>query len=170
MDTHHLSLSNPVYTEIEEKVRKTYPNSCILWVEELKNPELYQRYEKYKNELDDPNEKMLFHGTTERAARSILARGFAPSLNKRSAYGMGVYFAKAASYSKGYSRAGRDQIAFLLFCNVALGRSAPGRTNQEIPKGYNSFADNPKDPSICVVNKTEAAYPRYLIAFHPNAK
>ena len=35
-----LSLSSKKYDEIAGSIRKSFPNSCILWIDQVSNPEL----------------------------------------------------------------------------------------------------------------------------------
>ena len=39
-----VSLSSKLYDEIALKIRNSYPNACILYIDEVINPELYDAY------------------------------------------------------------------------------------------------------------------------------
>jgi len=166
----YVEMSEPVYTEIETAVAVTYKNACIVWVERVENKDLETAYNEYKATFENPNEKRLFHGTDEGAARSIAYFGFSAKANKRSAYGNGTYFSTRAEYSRMYSKTAHDQIAFMLVCDVVCGKVAQGRANTDISAGFDSCTDRLNHPDMYIVNKREAAMPRYLVAFYPNAK
>lgn len=173
MNDKYLSLSDKVYDEITLQIRKTYPNVCVVWIEKIFNAKLEEKYEKYKSSINPPNEKRLYHGTSERIARIICEDGFDPSYNTASSYGKGVYFSTRAFYSSSYSLKNRQtnqDIVYLLVCDVVLGKTCKGLQNTHIDKGYDSATDNLKKPDMYIVNKREACIPRYLVAFYPDAK
>lgn len=63
-----ISLSNPIYDKIDLMIKHTYPNSCILYIDEVYNNELLDKYNNKKNELMNKRngnikELQLFHGT-----------------------------------------------------------------------------------------------------------
>ncbi len=169
MTTICLDLSDPEYDKISEFFKQTYPNSCIVWVEKIDNPDLLSNYEEYKKTIPEPNEKLLFHGTTEENARKILVSGFDPSLNKAFAYGKGVYFSKRSIYSRDFSMPSNDELAFMLLCSVVTGKVTKGYRGEKIPKNYNSFTNSIKNPHMYIVDRSEATMPRYLVAFYPAA-
>lgn len=173
-----IELSDPMYDTIDGMIRKSYTDACICWIEHVENPVLRERYEIYKASLKEPNEKLLFHGTSRDIARTITIEGFRPEKNVISAYGNGVYFSTLASYSQHYSVMkdyGRkkkniahpelDDVRYLLICSVALGKVRAGGTERNIPEGYNSFSG----PDMFIVDKKEACIPIYLAAFYPGA-
>jgi hypothetical protein len=171
MSTSYLSLSDPNYSVIEADVLKTYKNACIVWVEEVKNPDLEHNYVLYKAQFDEPNEKKLFHGTSEQISRIIIREGFDSTKNKCSAHGLGTYFSTRAAYSRMYAKTrSKDQLAFMFICDVVTGRTCQGRGGQPIPSGFDSCTDNVKKPDMYVVGHNAAAVPRYLVAFYPSAK
>jgi hypothetical protein len=159
-----------MYDTIEAMVRKTFKNSCIVWIEEIKNERLEKAYNAYKRTINPPNVKRLFHGTKEVFARNIIEGGFRPDLNKTSAYGRGVYFSRRAAYSKAYCPKSSDDHAFMLICDVVTGVVGQGKSRQVIPPEFNSFTNNMKKPDMYIVDKKEAALPLYLVAFYPSAK
>jgi len=168
MSVEYLKLSDPMYEEIENAVRKTYEHSCIVWIEKIKNEELEKKFKEYVLTLNPPVVKRLFHGTSGEIARIIIEEGFDPSKNKTSAHGLGVYFSTRALYSKNYCHKtkGCDYV-FMLVCDVATGKTCKGLNGQPIPKEYDSATDNINRPDMYIVNKREAALPLYLVAFYP---
>lgn len=166
MTTSYLNMSDKMYDYISEQVRKTYKNSCIVWIEQIEN----KTQKDMLASLSIPNIKTLFHGTTEDAARQIIFNHFDPVYKKVCAYGNGLYFSTRAEYSKSYSKMNRDQLAFMFVCDIAVGKVAQGQSGKNIPKGYDSFTDNIRNPDMYIVDKSEAIYPRYLVGFYPLAK
>src|SRR3972149_8041610 len=170
MTTTYLDMNNKMYDYISQKVRDTYKNSCIVWIETIENKIQKDMFDKYIISLSEPNIKTLFHGTSEDSARSIIFNHFDPSYKKVCAYGDGIYFSTRAQYSKDYSKKSNDGIAFMFVCDVACGRVIQGRQKTTIPKEYNRFTDNIRKPDMYIVDKAEAIWPRYLVAFYPSAK
>jgi hypothetical protein len=169
-------MSDKRYDKIEEGIRKSYPNSCILWIEEISNPELEERYQSQKVEIEAKRGKPckeleLYHGTREEYANNIIRDGFDPLANTRSAYGKGSYFAKNAAYSRDYAPPASDDVSFMLICSVLIGETSVYGANQSInTKLHDNSVDNPKSPSIYVTPYTGGAIPRFIVAFHRNAK
>jgi hypothetical protein len=167
--TVYVEMSDPVYDQISKRVRQSFPNSCICWIEEVQNPELQKSYDELKLKIG--NEKLLFHGTSEEAINLIAAGGFNPEFNKASAYGKGTYFAEKASYSFSYMKQGRDGVAYMFLCTVQTGRMCRGSNQLVInTENYDSAVDNLDNPTIFVSPHAAAAYPKYIISFHKNAK
>jgi poly [ADP-ribose] polymerase 10/14/15 len=167
--TVYVEMSDPVYDQISKRVRQSFPNSCICWIEEVQNPDLQKSYDELKLKIG--NEKLLFHGTSEESINSIAAGGFNPDYNKTSAYGKGTYFAEKASYSFSYMKQGRDGVAYMFLCSVLVGRMCRGSNQLVInTENYDSAVDNIDNPSIFVSPHAAAAYPKYIISFHKNAK
>ena len=169
-------MSDKRYDRIEEGIRKSYPNSCILWIEEISNTELEELYQKQKVEIEAKRGKPckeleLYHGTKEEAANNIIREGFDPERNYRAAYGKGTYFAKNASYSRDYAPPASDQISFMLICSVLVGEIGQYGSLKPIDtKVYDNSVDNSKSPSIYVTPYQYGAIPRFIVAFHRNAK
>lgn len=170
MNKEFLLLSDPEYTKIEEMVRKTYKNACIVWIEKIHNDSFRGIYENYKLSINPPNEMTLFHGTNEDAARSIIRYGFDPSYSKICAYGKGIYFSKRASYSKDYSKRLRgNDLAFMFVCDVVTGKCCQGYPNKPIQHGFDSATNDIANPDMYIVNRREAAFPHFLVCFYPDA-
>jgi len=163
-----LSLSDPKYEEIARRVRESYPQSCILWVDKINNPELEQKQEELihsiRSKHDIPIMRLeLFHGTKESSAIAICRGGFKSEYNVRSAYGIGTYFAKNANYSIQYSKqktGNHDDIVYMLLCSVVFGKDKNVYTNISV--------DKIGDPNIYVSPHDSGGIPKYLIAFHKN--
>lgn len=169
-------MSDKRYDKIEEGIRKSYPNSCILWIEEISNSELEELYQKQKADIEakrgKPCKEMeLYHGTREEAANAIICDGFDPERNNRAAFGKGTYFAKNASYSRDYAPPASDQISFMLICSVLIGEIGQYGSMKPIDlTKHDNSVDNLKSPSIYVTPYSAGAIPRFLVAFHRNAK
>jgi len=168
--TEYLEMSDPMYDKIENAIRETYTNSCIIWIEKIHNPQLKLEFNTYYKTLSEPNIKMLFHGTNSKIARIIISEGFDSSKNKVSAHGLGTYFSTRAVYSKQYCTKLKDEdYSLMLICAVATGKFCQGIANKPIPDGYDSAVDIVRKPDMYIVNKRCAALPTYLVAFYMNA-
>lgn len=170
----NIPLSDKRYDEVVAMIRRSYPNACVLWVDQVENTILEDRYESFKIVLKEQygnvEERLLFHGTKEYNIKSIADNGFDRTKNVTSAYGKGTYFAKEANYSKNYSTLSYDDISFMFVCKVALSIPCQGRGYSEIDKSkYNYAVDNLLNPTIFVVPDDEAALPVYIVAFYKNA-
>ncbi len=167
--TEYVKMSDPNYTMISDAVRASYPNSCICWVEYVRNDALDARFDDYYKSVGGEVQR-LFHGTNEEVVGCICVEGFKPQYNKMSAFGKGVYFSTRAQYSKDYAPARNDGLAFMIVADVAIGKVARGSINAVIPAGYDSFTDNPKRPDMYIVDKAEACVPKFIVSFAPNVK
>lgn len=166
-------MSDPQYDYISKRVRESFPQSCICWIEENINDRLLRAFEERRCEIAKKgamNVVQFFHGTTEGAVNSIAASGFDPAYNKASAYGKGTYFAKNALYSLSYMKPNSAGLSFMFLCDVIIGTACLGSGGLEIDTTkYQSAVDRLEDPTIVVTPYADAAYPRYIIAFHKNA-
>lgn len=174
MSVRYVEMCEPIYEQVSKRIRESFPDSCICWIEENENIHLSAAYEHRKREIAKDasiNELQLFHGTREENITKIAMEGFDPSYNKTSAYGKGTYFAKNASYSQSYMIPNKDGISFMFLCDVLMGKPCMGRPNIDIDTSlYHSAIDNFNHPTIIVTPFADAAYPRYIIAFHKGAK
>ena len=173
MSVRYVEMKEAIYDIISKRIRESFPNSCIVWIEENKNPELLAAYDNRKKEIakvSSVNEMQWFHGTREENITKIAMEGFDPDFNKTSAYGKGTYFARDASYSNSYMIPNTQGISFMFLCDVLMGKPCMGDSNLKIDTTlYHSTIDNFQRPSILVTPFKDAAYPRYIIAFHKNA-
>ena len=143
-----LYMSDKRYDEISARVRKSYPNACILFIDELHNPFLEDEQDKFNGK----EKKQLFHGTPEGNINSICRNGFRCELNVRSAYGKGTYFSEFASYSINYATS-KDDIVYMFLCDVIV----DSQHTRTVGNG------------IYVVNHDYGGIPKFLIAFYPKA-
>lgn len=170
-----ISTSSKLYDEIALKIRKSYPNACILYIDEVVNPELYNDYMNKKEELitlRDENiiEKLLFHGTSHKNINNIATNGFLANKNKISVCGRGSYFSTIASYSMKYSVSKDDDISYMFLCDVIIGKCGiygnMSIINTDI---HDNSINSVQNPTIYVTPYDTGAYPKYLIAYHKNA-
>ncbi|MHB1909885.1 MAG: poly(ADP-ribose) polymerase family protein [Nitrososphaerales archaeon] len=170
-----LKLSDPRFEEIFARVKKSYPNACILFIKEIVNPELERRFLERKEMIlaqrGQVQERLLFHGTKEQNINLIAAGGFQAGKNKVSAYGMGTYFAKHANYSINYAQPGKDEVSYMFLCRVAIGACAIGYPNQELDTNIiDNTVDSSRNPTIFVTPYDSGALPKFIIGFYRNAK
>jgi hypothetical protein len=155
MTTLPILMSDHRYSKIEELVLKSYPNACLLYIDEVVNLHLYEKFLARKERIK-ATEVQMFHGTHEKNIDPIIKNGFDPSLNVRKAFGPGVYFADHASYSSAYMTSSKPgEPTFMFLADVLVGKIG---------------VDNHKGPNMLTTVHEDGAFPRYIIAFHKNAK
>jgi hypothetical protein len=155
MTTKPVWMSDKRYTDIEKQIQKSYPNACILYIDEVDNPFLLEKYQELKKQIG-ATEVQMFHGTKEQTVKTIIREGFDPSFNVRAVYGPGVYFADNASYSSAYMVATKkNEPTYMFYADVLVG----------VPT-----IDNHHGPGILTTVHRFGSYPRYLVAFHKEAK
>jgi hypothetical protein len=174
-NTNPIWMSDKRYDMINERIRASYPNACILYIDEVINEEIQRGYNRQKEEIlkrnGSVNELQLFHGTKEEIIPLIAYNGFDPTKNVRGAYGYGVYFAKNASYSSGYMTAkASNQPTYMFLADVLIGKCITGGNQNNAGKMYDNNVDNVGAPSIYTTVYHDGAYPRYIIAFHKEAR
>lgn len=81
-----IAVGTKEFEEVAQKITKSYPNACVMFIEKILENPYETAYEKLKASMPDPNEQTLFHNTTEKGAYSIASHGYDPLLNKRAAY------------------------------------------------------------------------------------
>lgn len=172
MSVSKIYCSSPLFDEIYQKIKVSYPNCCLLYVEHIHNKKLEEGYEKQKENIQNKrgfvNEVEMFHGTTEFAKNSIIQDGFDPALNKKSAYGKGTYFHKQANYSKDYSEPDINELSYIFICNVLCGIKQAGKSKQVLDTElYDNFTNS--DESIIVTPYRYGAIPKYCAVFYKNA-
>lgn len=163
-----VSLSDPIYDEIYNKILESYPNACILYIDEVYNETMLKGFNDRKNHLVGlPRVLRLFHGTKHDNIQSIADNGFMKEYNKVSAYGIGTYFSTRAEYSKNYANVDKDGISYMFYCDVLIGNCIPCGTNMEIDTSkYDTSVNSLQDTSIYVTPYNDGAYPRYMVAFY----
>jgi hypothetical protein len=142
-------ISDKRYDHISAMIRKSYPDACVLFIDEVNNTFLEEEHSKLAGKV----KKQLFHGTHEKNINSIARNGFDCSLNVRSAYGKGTYFSEHANYSIHYATSNND-IVYMFLCDVI------------VDSPYTTVVGN----GIHVVNHNYVGIPKYVIAFYPKAK
>ncbi len=167
-----LSVSSEEFEKIAATISKSYPQSCIMFIEKIEDHIHEEKYQALKLSMTDPDEQHLFHGTTEQAAYAIANDGYKVNLNRRSSYGIGVYFAKEASYSKEYanvSTSGGFELSYMLINKVLTGRKVVGKANSKINlKMADSQVDSVTNPKLFSIPREYQAIPLFLVAFHKN--
>jgi hypothetical protein len=169
-----LTVGSKEFDEIAKHITKSYPNACIMFIDKLEAPPFENEYIALKTSMKEPNEQLLFHGTTEESARSILQSGYDPLMNRRAAYGTGTYFSASASYSKDYmdisTRTIGFELSYMLINTVLVGRVCQGSSKNVInPTLHDSQVDNLYSPTIFAIPRKEQAIPRYFVGFHKGA-
>lgn len=170
-----VKMSDARFDQISDRIYKSYPNACIIFIKEIINPVLeenfLQRKEAILKSRGYVDEKLLFHGTKEQNIMNIASNGFDVNKNRVSAYGKGTYFARDASYSISYTDVDRTtDLSYMFLCRVLLGSLGHAGSNNEINTNiYDNSVDCLSNPSIVVTPYNSGALPNYIIAFYKNA-
>lgn len=177
MEFRGVSLSSSVYDDVAKLIRISYPNACVLYMDEIINNDLLSRYQQRKTNIEQlrgkesVKEVRLFHGTKVECINNIASNGFMKMFNKISAYGKGTYFSTKASYSSHYTDKDNTDVSYMFVCDVLVGTctivSGPNEINTNL---YDNSVNNIISPDIYVSPYDDGAYPRYLVAYHKNAK
>lgn len=170
-----INISNKIFDEINILIRKSWPNACILWVDEVVNEELYDKYKKYKEDIvskeRDVKELQVFHGTKQCYIHSIINNGFNVRENVRSAFGKGTYCGIKANYSINYSDTNINDISYIFICNIIVGKYCVGKKNTVINTSlYDCAVNNLTNPTIFSLPNNNSIFPKFIVAFHKNAK
>ncbi|TSN12215.1 Poly [ADP-ribose] polymerase 14 [Bagarius yarrelli] len=172
-----LDPSSAEYKRVKSSFKRT-ASKAVLKIERIQNLNLRQAYEVRKKELQHKHaaigarERVLYHGTTAKAAVSIQSSNF----NRRTIFGHGTYFAVDASYSANpaYSPLSNDGTQLMFVSLVLTGhytkgsgdmKVPPPRSSQDPNDRFDSLVDNIQNPSIFVVFHDCQAYPDYVITF-----
>ncbi len=170
-----IALSNPKFDIIDAGIRQSYPNSCILWIEEINNPMLNEEYIKQKSSIENTRGceckeiHNVYHGTNEQSSAQIIQYGFDPIYNKRNAYGIGSYFAKHASYSKDYAPPASNEISYMFLCKILIGNPGKYGSGHAIKMDIHDSSSDATQ-TIFVTPYRYGAIPQYLVAFHKTVK
>lgn len=167
--TSPISLSSATYDDLLGQLRLSYPNVCVLFIDQINNTKIINSYINFNDNHMDLHEEYGWHGTKYENIVQIIEKGFEPGHNKRSAYGKGTYLAKNASYSKDYAPDDVTDVSYLLYCKFAYKALIQGSCAKQIYPA-NAAVNNLKSPSIYVVPSANAVLPLYLVAFYKNAK
>lgn len=166
-----VSVSSPIFDDISSYISSSYPNSCIIFIDEIMNVDLLDAYETrkeiIKNNRGYVKELRLFHGTKKDIFPKIIKNGFKKEFNKVSAFGKGTYFSTTASYSLSYTDVDKEELSYLFVCNVLVGNSTCAKNNMEIDIiNYDNGVNDLNNPSIYVIPHDDAIYPLYVVGFY----
>ena len=169
--------------EIALLFQKTLPNDKIIKIESIQNQMLYDKWWNARKSITkligkhNLNERTLFHGTKNKDIMNIIqTQGFRKEYTTTAMYGEGTYFARDASYSKGYAAKDSNGDYIMFVTKVLCGEMCKGEekyklrawpTNVNGGKGliYDSLVDNTKHPSIFVIHDDVRAYPMFVVTF-----
>jgi Poly(ADP-ribose) polymerase catalytic domain len=165
-------MSDKRYDKIEELIIRSYKNACIIFINEVENPDLLMKYENYKSELIEKRgveivkELQVFHGTHANTVPIICREGFDPSKNVTALHGRGTYFAKNADYSSSYMKSSdENQLSYMIISKMVLGKCT---TVQGGIQEFDNYVDKIDDPSIFVCPHQYAAIPQFVVGFYKN--
>ncbi len=154
--------------------KKTADAWCIVSIDKVKNSRLEEQFAATKADIAAKRGNVLevraFHGTTEGNMAAIVADGFDPTQNKRSAYGRGTYVAPAADYARRYAQENQLGDNVMLICRCLLGIPICVGNNQEIPlQAYDYGVDSTKTPNMYVIPYRYGVIPEYVVQFYGRA-
>lgn len=167
-----LSVGSEEFDRVAGYITKSYPNSCIMFIEKVENHRYEERYATLKASMENPDERILFHGTTERSAYAIAEEGYRLNMNRRSAFGVGTYFAGEALYSKDYADINKKdefELSFMIVNKVLTGKKVKGTNGSKINlESADSQVDSVTSPRLFSIPREYQAIPLYIVAFHKN--
>ncbi|KAM6091635.1 protein mono-ADP-ribosyltransferase PARP12-like isoform 4-T8 [Theristicus caerulescens] len=180
-----LSYTSQEYGKIKKLFEKTMKDYCILQLQRIQNPALWQVFQWQKEQMKKLNkskwvdERLLFHGTSLSHVSAICEQNFDWRIcgTHGTMYGKGSYFARDASYSHEYcsSHNGRYSmfVAHVLVGDFVQGnpeylRPPPRASNSN--RLYDSCVDDPTDPSIFVIFEKHQIYPAYIVEYSSEAQ
>jgi hypothetical protein len=173
--TNNIPMSNKIFDTISNRIYSDFPNACILWIDEINNEALANKYKKYKEVLEEKNDEVkelqLFHGTKINNIENIINNGFKLVHNVVSAYGLGTYMAPSCKMSLSYTDISKKDISYVFLCDCVVGKCCIGRYNKPIDDSqYDTQVNIMPNSTIYSFPNDDSINPRYLIAFHKNAK
>uniref|UniRef100_A0A3B3BS18 Poly [ADP-ribose] polymerase n=1 Tax=Oryzias melastigma TaxID=30732 RepID=A0A3B3BS18_ORYME len=155
-------------------------SKLCLQIERVQNFALWKSYELLKKQMEQKNkhkknERVLFHGTTDKSIDLINKNGFNRSYaGLHAMFGKGSYFAVDPAYSaQNYAQPDNQGLKRMYQARVLVGDFTHGNPSLIVPPSksgqsadlYDSVADNKNPPSMFVVFNDIQAYPEYLITF-----
>lgn len=168
-----LPVGSPEFDTVAKYITDTYPNACIMSIEKIEHPPYREEYEELKRGMAEPNERILFHGTSAECANEIARNGYDPSKNVTSAFGHGTYFASTALTSSMYMKKtheGEFTLAYMLVNTVLVGTPVSYTGGRYVRmKDTDVIVNRLTDPSIFVVVRPAVGIPRYVVSFYTMA-
>lgn len=171
-------MNDPKYDEIVERIRKSYPDSCVLFIDEINNTRLLENYQEQYAQIvekrgpEKVKERLLFHGTRAECIEPIIQNGFDPMCNSVSAFGVGTYFAKEAKLSYQYMKNPDPRgISYMILAKVLVGSIGKVYGNGALidTNIHDNSVNYLTNPSIIVTPYASGAYPQYVIGIYKNA-
>lgn len=183
------------YKWIYNEISKTIQNSNILSIQRIQNKWLWKLYQKELQTLKgkNVNERWLYHGTSSTDPEKIYngEYGFDIRFSQKGMWGIGIYFAVNASYSKnGYAHNNNDGSKCIFYCRVLLGdviqlqsdnslRIPPLKDSNNLNSSSNKLFTNERyntvggftnGSQVYIIYENSRAYPQYLINFKENSE
>ncbi|XP_030319014.1 protein mono-ADP-ribosyltransferase PARP12 [Calypte anna] len=180
-----LSPASCEYEKIKRLFEKTMKDYCILQLQRIQNPTLWQVFQWQKEKMKKlsrsewVDERLLFHGTSPSHVPAICEQNFDWRIcgTHGTMYGQGSYFARDASYSHEYCSSLRGRysmfVARVLVGDFVQGNpkylrppARPGNSNRL----YDSCVDHLTDPSIFIIFEKHQIYPAYILEYSAQAR
>lgn len=179
-----VDLGDKIFDEMDLKIRQSYENCCLLYIDEIINEKLNERYEEFKKQLiekrgeNEIKESYLFHGTKNSSILGISEEGFKVSLNRVNAFGIGTYLSPSAKLASGYTNVSKEdntylegvEVSYLFYCKVLIGKKKVGKQGKLLDTtNFDVGVNNMINTTIYSIPYDEAILPLYLVAFYKNA-
>ena len=166
------------------------PNTEIMAIEKIQNRELWGKYsdraQQIRNEPQNCQEKLLFHGTRGTNPKDIYKgdSSFDTKFSQQGMWGKGNYFAVNASYANSYAHpvSGRNTkkllVAFVLtglsyYCNPDRSLTMPpyrDHSEQDDPtsirRRYHTVNGVTGGSTVYITYDNTLAYPAYVITYY----
>lgn len=152
-----------LYIDLKAKIETIGAGIEIKAIEQIKNPLIEDAYEAMKSIIarqclgSNPNERELFHGTSDKAIQGITDHGFDDRyFSTKGRWGHGAYFADNPKKSHKYAHSDpNDQTRVIFYAKVLLGipsiKTTDDKTLVSAPPDYHS------------VQGTGGAYEEYIV-------
>ena len=164
----YVEVTDPRFMAIDDKIKNSYPDCCILWMEEIVNHPVSAKFETLKKSSPIPYEiKELFHGTNQKFLDSIIKNGFKREHQRISAYGHGYYLSTSCSTAMQYTDpVGKNDTSFVFLCDVYVGRTGVMKSSKPVNRtDYDCSVNSTTDPSIFCIPAEEMIVPKFLVLY-----
>lgn len=147
----------------------------IVSVTRVENPTLDRVYSAIQGTMDDPQEMVLWHGTSPDCVHNIVVNGFNRAYSGRhgTKLGHGTYFAADATYSLRFCGRKSSTRKIMILAKVLVGSWTKGSSDLIEPPfrdaeqllRYDATVDDVTNPSTFCVFRDYQAVPRYIVEF-----
>ncbi len=145
---------------------------CISEVYKIMNPKLVENYEACKAEITakrgkEPEEILVYHGTTYSSACNIATTGFLSAYSRINLFGIGTYASKDPKMALTYCKdvKSEDDFNFIFVCKFLKGTYKLYSSGQIIDKSLYDYSGS-GDDTILVTPYDSGILPIYLLRYY----